>query len=283
MSGTICKFHAGGPAVESGRGLPQSKTLARWPDALKFAERLGLRRPSAALVVASLFFMAKAHAETGVFFANGLAAAQRGEFSEAATAFEKSAHAQPSSGALVNLGIAEWQRGRAGAAIRAWEQARWIDPFDPRAVQNLTFARAVAQVEPPELRWFEQASTWLPPNAWLWLAGASLWLAVGALVLPRVWRWKKPGGPPMLVALGFCVFIFSLTANFGVAGRTDIGFVVKKNAPLQLTPTRGGEIISTLAAGEAARKEKTRGNYFFIRTATAAGWVARESFGLINE
>ena len=227
--------------------------------------------------------MAKAHAETGDFFANSLAAAQTGNFSEAATAFEKSAHAQPSSGALVNLGIAEWQRGSAGAAIRAWEQARWIDPFDPRAVQNLTFARAVAQVEPPELRWFEQASTWLPPNAWLWLAGASLWLAVGALVLPRVWRWKKPGGPPMLVALGFCVFIFSLTANFGVAGRTDIGFVVKKNAPLQLTPTRGGEIISTLAAGEAARKEKTRGNYFFIRTATAAGWVARESFGLINE
>ena len=217
------------------------------------------------------------------FFTNGLAAAQTGNFSGAAAAFEKSAQAQPSSGALVNLGIAEWQRGRAGAAILAWERAQWLDPFDGRAKQNLKFARAVAQVDAPELRWFEQASEWLPPNVWLWLAGASLWLAAGALVLPRVFRWKKSGGPQALVALGFCVFIFSLAANFGVVSRMQIGFVQKKNAPLQLTPTRAGEIISTLAAGEAARKIKARGDFYFIRTATAAGWMARENFGLINE
>jgi hypothetical protein len=115
----------------------------------------------------------------------------------------------------------------------------------------------------------------------LWLAAAGLWLAVGALVLPRVLRWRKSGGPQALAALGFCVFIFALTANVGVVSRTNLGVVLKKNAPLLLTPTRTGEMISTLNAGEAARKIKARGDFYFIRTAMGAGWVAKEHFGLI--
>lgn len=236
-----------------------------------------------ALFAALLFSTACSQAEPTNFFTNGLIAAQHGDFSAAAAEFQKLAQAQPSCGALVNLGIAEWQRGHAGTAILAWERAVWIDPFDVRANQNLKFARSVAQVDAPELRWFEQASLCLPPNAWVWLAGASLWLAVGALVLPRVFRWKTSGGQSMLAALGFCFFLFTLVANYGVVSRTDLGLVVKKNASLQLTPTRGGEIISTLADGEAARKIKTRGDFYFIRTPTAAGWIAHSQFGLIND
>ena len=161
-----------------------------------------------------------------------------GQFPEAAAAFEKSAQARPAAGTLVNLGIAEWQRGHAGAAILAWEQARWIDPFDPRAGANLKFARQVAQVDEPQLKWFETASTWLPPDAWVWLAGASLWLAVGLLVLPGIFRRRKAGWHQALAALAFGFFLFSLTANVGVVSRTQLGFVLKKNAPLRLTPTR---------------------------------------------
>ncbi len=190
---------------------------------------------------------------------------------------------QPSSGALVNLGIAEWQRGRAGAAMLAWERAVWIDPFDERAQQNLKFARSVAQVDAPELRWHETVSTWLPGNGWLWVAGAGLWLAAGALVLPRVFRRKKSGGLQMLVALGAGFFIFALVANVGVVSRTDIGFVLRKNTPLRLTPTGGSELISLLPAGEPVRRVRSRGNYFFIRTPMAAGWVERGQVGMVNE
>jgi hypothetical protein len=74
-----------------------------------------------------------------------------------------------------------------------------------------------------------------------------------------------------------------MTANIGVVSRTNLGFVVKKNAPLLLTPTRAGEEISTLNAGEPARRLRTRGEYFFIRTANATGWIARDAFGQVNE
>ena len=221
-------------------------------------------------------------ANTNYFFAQGMELSRAGQFPEAVKAFEKSARAQPASGTLGNLGIVEWQRGHAGAAILAWEQARWIDPFDERAAQNLEFARSVAQVDEPQLKWFETASTWLPPDAWMWIAGASLWLAVGALVLPQVFRRNKSGWQT-LAALGLGIFLASLTANLGVVSRTNLGFVLKRNVELRLTPTRAGEIISTLNAGEPARKLRTRGNYFLIRTASESGWIEQSAFGLVNE
>ena len=271
-----------GRAVKSARGLPQSKTLARWRCAFNVAKRLRVRRPSAALAVAFAFLTAQISVLANDFAA-GVTAIQSGKFPEARTVFENEINQRPSSGALVNLGIIEWQSGRAGAAILAWERAAWIDPLDASARQNLKFAREVAQVETPELRWFETASTWLPPNAWVWLAGAGLWLAVGALVLPRVLRWKKSGWQQTLAAFGLCAFLFSLTANVGVVSRTDIGFVVRKNVSLRLTPTAGSELLSALSPGEPVRRLKSRGNYFFIRTPLATGWVERGQVGFINE
>ena len=168
-----------------------------------------------------------------------------------------------------------------GRAILAWEQARWLDPFDRRAETNLKFARQVTQLEPPRLQWFEAASTWLSPNVWVWIAGVSLWLAVGALTLPGIFRRRKSGWHQALASLGLCVFLFSMTANVGVVTRTEIGFVLKKDTSLKLTPTKEAELVATLPAGTAARKLRTRGNYFFIRTTDAAGWVERGEFGLV--
>ena len=219
--------------------------------------------------------------ETGDQFESGYASCQAGQFPEAAAAFERSARVQPAAGTLVNLGIAEWQRGHAGAAILAWEQARWVDPFDPHAGANLKFARQVAQVDAPRLKWFEAASTWLPAEAWVWLAGSSLWLAVGMMTLPGVLRWRKSGWQQALAAMAWGFFLFSLTANLGVASRTQIGFVLKKDAALLLTPTRESEVISMLSGGESARRIRTRGDYIFVRTAFAAGWIRREQFGLV--
>ena len=220
-------------------------------------------------------------AATNDFFANGLELSRAGQFPEAAAAFENSAQVQPAAGTLLNLGLAEWQRGHAGAAILAWEQAHWIDPFDPRVETNLKFARQAAQVDIPQLTWFEAVSTWLPPNSWIWLASATLWLAVGLLLLPGIFQRRKAGWQQWLAALAFGIFLFSLTANFGVVSRTQVGFVIKKNVSLKLTPTHGGEVISTLAAGEPARRLRTRGDYVFIRTPGASGWIEQDEFQLI--
>jgi tetratricopeptide (TPR) repeat protein len=242
---------------------------------------LGMNLPRFMALAMLVCVLNPGRAATNDFFTRGLELSRGGQFPEAAAAFEKSAAARPAAGTLANLGLAEWQRGHAGAAILAWEQAQWIDPFDARAKANLRFARQVAQVDTPQLKWFEAVSTWLPPNAWVWLAGAMLWLALGLLVLPGIFRRRKTGWQQWLAALAFGIFLFSLTANFGVVSRTQTGFVLKKNAPLRLTPTREGEVISTLAAGEPARLLRERGNYIFIRTLGGSGWVERNDFGAL--
>jgi tetratricopeptide (TPR) repeat protein len=221
-------------------------------------------------------------ADTNDFFAQGVTAAQAGNFSDAAAAFGQSAKQRPAAGTFLNLGIVEWQRGHAGAAILAWERAGWIYPFDPRAKQNLKFARTAAQLNAPDLKWHESASLWLPPNAWVWLAGASLWLAVGALTLPRFFRWRKAGWQQWLAALGFGVFFFCLAANAGIVSRTNIGFVLKRNAPLLLVPVKTSEVTTTLAAGEPVRKIRTRGEYHLVQTAYGTGWMEQKHLGLVN-
>ena len=233
------------------------------------------------ILIVLLCLVAPARAATNDLFAQGVESSRAGQFPEAAAAFAQAAKARPAAGTLVNLGLAEWQRGHGGAAILAWERAQWLDPYDARAAADLQFARQVAQVDAPPLKWFEAVSTWLPPNAWVWLAGATLWLTVGLMVLPGIFRWRKAGWHQWLAALACGGFLFSLTANVGVVSRTRIGFVLNRNTPLRLTPTQGGETITTLAAGEPVRLVRTRGKYALIRTLNTAGWLEPGDFQLV--
>ena len=262
--------------------MPQSDHCAvrAWPPRDPAHPTLAPRRLGGGIVLtlALVLFAPVSRAVTTDFFAQGMELSRAGNFPEAAAAFASSKQQQPASGALVNLGLAEWQRGHAGAAILAWEQARWIDPFDQLAAQNLAFARRVAQVDAPQLKWFEAESAWLPPNVWVWLAGANLWLAVGALVLPGIFRRRKAGWHQAVAALAFGFFLLSLAANVGVVSRAQIGFVLKKNAALRLTPTHESETIATLSAGTPARQFRNRGNYLFIRTVSESGWIEQGEF-----
>jgi tetratricopeptide (TPR) repeat protein len=214
-------------------------------------------------------------------FTTGTAAYLSGDYDQAARAFRTAVAQRPSSGGLRNLGNAEWQRGQNGGAILAWEQALWVNPFDGRARNNLRFAREKAQIDSPELTWYEIASSWLPVNWWAWLAGLSLWLAVGALILPGVFRWRKATWPQAVAALGLGLFLVSIPAHVGALTRSNIGFVLNAETPLRLTPTAGGETLTRLAAGEPARRLRTRGNYVFVRTNRSSGWMEKSQLGLI--
>lgn len=214
-------------------------------------------------------------------FANGRAAFEAGQFSAAAKSLRAAAVRQPAAGTLRNLGLAEWRRGRAGLAIVAWEQALWLDPRDQAARENLAYARKFVGVEAPEFTWYERASTWLPVNAWAWIAGGSLWLAIAMAVLPGALRWRRASWQQALAAVSLAVFFLSLPAHLGVVTRTRIGFVVKKDTPLRLTPTAEAEATVKLNAGQPMRVVRTRGDYLFVRTAHGEGWVEKSQFGSI--
>lgn len=219
-------------------------------------------------------------ADSNDAFVRGIEAYRAGNFALAAKEFRADS-TPPTSGALLNLGLTEWRRGRVGAAVLAWEQARWIDPFDARARENLRYARQVTGVEPPELTWYERASTWLPASTWAWLLGGSLWLSLGLVVLPGVLRWRKSAWSQALAAFGLTVFLVSLPAQVGLLARTQIGFVLQKNAPLRLTPTDAAEAVAKLSSGSPVRALRMRGNYVLVRTAQGQGWLERSQVGLV--
>src|SRR5208337_764167 len=123
-------------------------------------------------------------ADPDSMFQQGVQAYRVSDYSRAASAFRESARRKPASGTLQNLGNAEWQGGAVGRAVLAWEQALWLDPFNVAARGNLQLARKTAQVDSPDLSWYEVVSTWLPASWWAWITGAGLWLAVGMLMLP---------------------------------------------------------------------------------------------------
>ncbi len=161
-------------------------------------------------------------------FRAGVTAYRAGDYTLAGEAFRKSSTLQPASGTLQNLGNAEWQQRHAGTAILAWEQALWLDPFNHSARQNLRFARKSAQLEAPDLAWYEVISTWLPVNWWAWIAGVSLWLAVGMGMLPGILRRSKATWQQAVAAVGLMIFLLSVPAHFGVETRSRIGFVLQK-------------------------------------------------------
>jgi len=234
-----------------------------------------------ALALAFAFQIKASPASAEEIFKTGIEAYQAGDFAQAAQAFRDAAAQRPASGTLQNLGNAQWQLGRAGEAMLAWEQALWANPFDKNARNNLRFARTAAQLDTPELKWYEVGSSWLPANWWAWIAGGSLWLVVGMMTLPGILGWRKSTWQQAVAALGLGVFLLSIPAHFGVLSRTRVGFVLEKDTALRLTPTAEAEAVTRLAAGEPARWVRTRGNYLFIRTSRNMGWLERDQFGLI--
>jgi hypothetical protein len=234
------------------------------------------------LLLGLLLTCASTHAGSAPdFFEKGVLAYRGGEFARATDAFRRSAEVAPAPGTLLNLGLSEWQRGAVGPAVLAWEQARWLNPFGQQAAENLRFARKVAQLESPDLAWYEVVSTWLPVNSWAWIAGLSLWSAVAIGLLPGIFRLKRAVWHQAMAALGLAVFLLSVPAHVGVSSRSRIGFVLDKDTPLRLTPTADAQWVTRLGSGEPARVERVRGNYLLIRTSRGLGWIDRHSFGTI--
>jgi hypothetical protein len=157
----------------------------------------------------------------------------------------------------------------------------WLAPFDRQAKNNLRFARKNAQLEAPELAWYEVVSTWLPANWWTWIAGLSLWLTVGMTLLPGILRWRKAAWQQAVAALSLMIFLLTIPAQAGIQTRSRLGFVLEKNVALRLTPTQNAQTITTLAAGEPVRRERTGGRYVLVRTSRSLGWIDRDELGSV--
>jgi tetratricopeptide (TPR) repeat protein len=228
-----------------------------------------------ALLLALLAFAQYSFAAGETHFRAGVAAYEAGQYDLAARAFSDALAKKTAPGTLLNLGLAEWRGGHPGAAVVAWEQATWLDPFNRDARNNLLYAQETAQFNPPELTWFEQASTWLPANCWTWIAGGSLWLAVALVTVPGFFRMRKAGWHQTVAALALGVFLLSLAPSAGIITRSKIGIVTGEKTSLRLTPTQSAEIVTPLPPGEPVRALRQHGDYFLVHTQNGNGWVGR--------
>jgi len=211
----------------------------------------------------------------------GVSAYQGGDYPQAAEVFAGAISNRLATGNFLNLGLAEWRLGHHGPAVLAWERSLWVDPYNAAALGNLRFARKAAQLDAPEYTWYEAASMWLPVNAWALLAGASLWLAVAMVTLPRVLRWRRANWHQALAAAGCALFLLSLPSLYGVHTRSRIGIVLEKDVELRLTPTRNAQTLMLMPSGQPARWERSRGDYRFIRTGYARGWIESSKLGMV--
>lgn len=214
-------------------------------------------------------------------FRYGTNAFSAGNYAQAAGAFGQAAALEPAGGTLQNLGIAEWEAGRTGPAIIAWEQSLWLDPFNQASRANLRFARRAAQLEAPDLSWSEVVSTWLPANWWAWVAALSLWVAVGISTVPGMLRRSRTGWQQAVAAFGLAIFLLSIPAQAGVNSRAQLGIILFKEVPLRLTPTAEAQLLTRLPAGEAAHLERSKGAYLLVRTSHSTGWIQRDQFKLV--
>lgn len=206
-----------------------------------------------------------------------------GDFAEAVAGFRKLVEdGNYSAGALHNLGNAEWKVSRPGYAILAWERAHSLDPFNRNTEANLHFARVKARVEAPVLGWFERYSSWLPGEWWLVIATLGLWGGIALLVLPRVLGWRRADWHQGIAASLLAIFLLSAPSLFGLYKRARLGVVLEDETPIRLTPTREGETLTKLAAGEMARVERERGDYVYVRAeGDRAGWLKKTEFATV--
>jgi hypothetical protein len=244
----------------------------------------GFKRTGRILVgVALLGFCAEVRGDAiAELFHQGVEAYRAGNYTGAVSAFQAAADLAPSGGIMQNLGNAEWQAQQVGPAVLAWERALWVDPLERSARANLRFARKAAQLESPQLGWYEVVSTWLPANAWGWLASVSLWIAVGVVLVPHVFRRSKAGWHQAVSALALTLLFLSLPALVGVHSRARVGFVIAKDTPLRMTPTEESQFLGRMASGDPGRVLRIRGRYALIRTPRATGWVENVQFSTVS-
>jgi hypothetical protein len=235
------------------------------------------------LVLSSCAVEAAEPASAEALFQAGSLAYKSGEYGAAAAAFRDSAKTEPASGTFENLGLAEWQRGQAGLAILAWEQSLWLDSFSRSTHSNLRFARKAAQVETPQLAWYEVVSTWLPMNWWAWIGVCSFWVSIAATLLPGILRWRKRGWHQAIGAASLTLLLLSIPATFGVYSRSRLGFVLQKDCPLRLTPTEQSQLVTRLSPGDPVRLQRVRGLFCLVTTSRASGWVNRDQLGFISQ
>lgn len=257
------------------------------PNAARNASAVALAVDSEALrrselpfwIPALLFAISLAAVSTAIaadpassFFARGVSAYVRQDYTSAQQAFSAAAELAPTSpDAWANYGTASWATADTAAAVLGWRQGLAIEPGAPDLQQYLTVAREIGPASPG----------WVPPlprNATVWLFGL-LWIAAWTFAWFANHRarnefasWSNRLALPLAVC-ALIVGLASIEIESRVAGLRLA--VVRRAGSLTSDPAIGMDRGPIVGTGEIVRIVGRRGGWARVEaTDDRDGWIA---------
>ncbi len=179
-----------------------------------------------------------------------------------------------SAAIFYNLANACLKDGKIGPAILNYERALWLAPGDAEIRANLRLARRQAGLFDAAPSGWRALTGMLGLDAWTRLAAGSVLLTVLAALARAFKLDAKWSLRPWIVLFFLATVVFSV---FAAARALDLdrAVIVDPDALLRVAPLEGSPSIFNLSAGSTVRVQKSRADFFYVRTDDGkTGWVA---------
>jgi hypothetical protein len=226
----------------------------------------GKNGTATSVVIAMLLLPALLGADTPAPFDNGVASYSRGDYANAAAAFQLHVNAASRDAAgWYDLGNAYYRSNDPGRAVWGWLHALQLEPRNRDAVHNLELLnsqRAAAAVQ-----------TWFPVStAELALLAAGLWWCCMLAAAVHIARRRSAARViALLLATACATALIMLAARWaGPDAVVPVGY----GATLYAGPTTRTEPRAKLDVGDAAVIIKREKDWLLVRTSDhSEGWV----------
>jgi tetratricopeptide (TPR) repeat protein len=212
-------------------------------------------------------------ADSEALFRRGNEAYSLEDFSGAIQLYEQCLEEATSSALHFNLANAFYKTGDIGRAVLHFEKSLAFDPANQEAKANLAYIRREADLDAPENGPATRLGLRATVGFWSWTASAGFWIALGVLVLPRLFR----GGNLATRLVGILAagaFAASCIALYGYHIKAAEAVVLESDTALRVAPSEQSNEYGYLPAGEVARIAKQHQDYVFVNTGNGkSGWV----------
>ncbi len=213
-------------------------------------------------------------------FTDGTKAYEKGEYAPALEHFQSAIANGETAAARHNLALTHFQLGHPAQAAWQMERAVRLAPFKGEYQYKLGALRNELGLFETRPAWYQLAARALSFNNWVLLAAVSFWIALAAVLLPRLGGLRTGLGIKTVRALSIVILALSIPAIVLQARARQSGIVIADTATaLHAAPAGAAPESGTARPGERARVIDRHNDFLKIETeGQATGWIAQDAF-----
>lgn len=208
----------------------------------------------------------------------------RGNFREAKKGYDfLVANGHYSAALFYNLGNAEFRLGHKGEAILDYERALALEPSQPEARANLTYARDQTGAKIAPRNWRDRLVADLNANSYCWAAVAAGW--AGLFILAAIVQGSHASRKALWLALVCCaaVFGYSIFAIQFLEKERSLAIVTAKTADARFAPADNSTLAAVLPAGSRVRILEKRGAWSYSELPDGSrAWIPAAAVGNVR-